>query len=475
MYRPETVSRPTSVLSVMCILLTIVLSACSGSSGQQPAIPASSPGPQAQGAGDIAFGIVWQRPPSRAKVLATPSFNACVDYGVGTIAATVSSGATTVASASWPCSAHGGRIPGVPAGTNYTVRIDGLSSGATPTTTWRGQVLSIAVLAGQITNAGTVVMAYIDGDIAPPTVTSITAHSSLTSTTNVPVTDRIRIAFNEPMAISTITTTNISFVNTGTSGTVSGIVSYLTASNVADFTPSANLAPNTTYALYVKSCVLASCITDLAGNQLFSDYTNTFTTEPAASGVPAAPSDLTAAPGNGQVTLDWLATGGTTSYNIYYGTAPGVSTANTQIPGVRAPAVHLGLNNGITYYYIVTAVSNSGESLASAETSATPVFPGGNPLPPANLTLAMGTGQNSISWASVTGATSYNLYWSPRSITPDKYSADRVVRNVTSPFTHTGLVDGLSYCYIVTAMNANGESADSMQVCSGAGSIQIVW
>ncbi len=60
-------------------------------------------------------------------------------------------------------------------------------------------------------------------------------------------------------------------------------------------------------------------------------------------------------------------------------------------------------------------------------------------------------------------------------IIPDKNSADHVVRGVVSPFTHTGLTDGLPYCYIITAMNANGESADSMQACGGIGSIQLYW
>ena len=196
----------------------------------------------------------------------------------------------------------------------------------------------------------------------------------------------------------------------------------------------------------------------------------------ASSGVPTAPLGVTATPGNGQVTLDWLATNGSTSYNVYYGTAPGVTTTTgTPVLDVRAPGVQLGLTNGTTYYYIVTAVNSFGESPASAEVSATPVFPAGDPSPPASLAVASSSGQNSITWPSVTGATSYNLYWSPRPITPDKYSADNVIRSVTSPYTHTGLTDGLPYCYIITAVNSNGESADSMQVCGGIGAIQVIW
>jgi hypothetical protein len=43
-------------------------------------------------------------------------------------------------------------------------------------------------------------------------------------------------------------------------------------------------------------------------------------------------------------------------------------------------------------------------------------------------------------------------------------------------FAHTGVTTGLTYCYIVTALNSAGESADSMQVCGpGGGEILFGW
>ena len=475
MFRPTSPKYSSLCLFAICILLMSLFSACSRDSAQQSGVPpAGDSGPMAPGTGGVAFRLVWQQRLSRAKALLTPSFNACVDHGISTIAATVSTGTTTVTSGAWPCSAHEGLILGVPAGANYTVQVNGISSGSTA---WSGLTSALTVTSGQVTNAGTIVMSYIGGDTTQPTVISIDPHSSPTNTTSVPLTDRFTIAFSEPMAISTVTSTNITLINTADTSTVPGVVSYGTGSTDAAFIPSADLAPDTTYALQVISCVTTTtCITDTAGNTLASNSTNTFTTETASSGVPAAPSGVTAAPGNGQATLDWPATNGATSYNVYYGTAPGVTTTTgTPMLGVRAPAVHIGLSNGTTYYYIATAVNGFGESPASAEASATPVFPAGNPLPPASLTVTTGSGQNSISWPAVSGATSYNLYWSTRPIIPDKYSADNVVRGVTSPYTHTGLTGGLLYCYIVTAMNANGESADSMQACSGVGAIEIIW
>ncbi len=462
-------------LVVPCLLATGLLSACSGGSSQQYA--ASTSNGSSGGTGGIGFSLVWQqRTTTKVKAMRTPAFNACVDNAIGTITATVSNGTTTVASASFSCAAHQGVIYNVPAGTSMTVQVDGISSGGTPTTTWSGQISPVTVTTGQVIDAGTIVMTYVGADTTPPTVLSMGPNSSLTSTTNIPVSDRFTIIFDEAMAISTVTSTNITLVDTGTASPVPGIVNYVDATNTASFTPSANLTPNTTYALQVAACVSGSCIKDVSGNQLASDYTNTITTEAAASGIPAAPTGVTTAAGNGQVTLDWPAVAGATSYNIYYGTSSGVTpSTGTKVPGLVAPALHLGLNNGSTYYYVVTAVNSFGESPASAEVSATPALPGGNPLPPNPVTVTPSTGQNTISWFAVTGATSYNIYWSTKPIYPDKYSADNVIRGVTSPYTHSGLSSSQDYCYIVTALNANGESADSVQSCVGLGSIQLFW
>jgi hypothetical protein len=455
----------------ICFVVAISISACSSSGGGgSPEQPSNDTGTMPPGTGGVSFRLVWQQSPlSGAKAQFTPPFDACVDRSLNTIAATVSDLTTTVASNSWPCSLHGGVLLGVPAGTNYTVTIDGLSGS---TAMWSGNSSPITVRPGQVTEAGAIVMSYVGGDTTRPTAVSIAPHSNPLNTTSTPVTDRITIAFDESMAISTVTTTNITL--TENSIPVPGNVSYNAAGSTAAFIPSTPLAYNTEYVLHVLSCVgVTSCITDLAANSLISDYTSTFTTESAPLVASNAPSGVTAVAGNGQVTVDWLASTGAASYNIYYSLTSGGTS--TQIPGARAPFVHLGRTNGQAYFYTVTSLNSLGESLPSAEASATPVFPAGNPLPPASVTLTTATGQNSITWPAVAGAVSYNLYWSTAPITPARTAADNVVRGVASPYTHMPIIDGLTYCYIVTAVNANGESADSMQACGGVGAIQIIW
>jgi hypothetical protein len=342
------------------ILLVISFASCSHDASQQSVVlPA--------GTGGISFSLEWQRPLStRAKSRLSPSFDACVDNGVDTLAATVYDDDTNtlVKSDSWPCSAHQGVIAGILAGPNYRVEVDGMSSGLS---TWHGLASAITVTTGLITDAGAIVMSYTGGDTTKPTVTNIDLASS--TTTSVPVTVRITITFSEPMAASTVNATTITLLNSGSTSTVPGIVNYDAAGNTASFTPAALLDYNTQYALGITTG-----ITDIANNQLVSGYTTTFMTEDVPISVPEAPSGVAAQPGNGQVVLSWPAVNGATSYTIYYGLSSGVTTSNgTPISSAYASFIHMGLTNNQAYYYIVTAENSIGTSQASPEINATPM------------------------------------------------------------------------------------------------------
>src|SRR5262249_7267132 len=103
-----------------------------------------------------------------------------------------------------------------------------------------------------------------------------------------------------------------------------------------------------------------------------SGNSNEASATPAAS-TPAAPSGLSATPGNGQVSLSWNAVAGATGYHV---NRPTSARAEVQIAAPTATTfVDSGLANGTKYFYVVSAVNGGQESANSAEASATPAAP----------------------------------------------------------------------------------------------------
>ncbi len=185
-----------------------------------------------------------------------------------------------------------------------------------------------------------------------------------------------------------------------------------------------------------------------------------------AGQLPSMPAAVNAVAGDGQVTISWNGVPGATSYNLYWSTVSGVNKATgTKISNVTSPYTHAGTVNGTTYYYVITAQNALGESIESSQVSATPGQP---PSPPTGVSAAAGNGQVIISWNSVSGANSYNLYWST-SPGVSKASYTEKISNVTTPFTHSGRINGTTYYYVVTAVNNYGEGGESTQVSATPG------
>jgi len=85
--------------------------------------------------------------------------------------------------------------------------------------------------------------------------------------------------------------------------------------------------------------------------------------------------------------------------------------------------------------------------------------------PPANVSATPSDGKTTINWDTVNGATSYDLYWSTSAANATKLSGAKIA-GVTSPYNHTGLSNGTTYYYAVTATTTDGESEVSSPVVS---------
>ena len=211
----------------------------------------------------------------------------------------------------------------------------------------------------------------------------------------------------------------------------------------------------TCFVLLISTAVLlSSCgesddsVTETnADSSSSTDNTTSSSTDTTLS----APSNLTATSSAGQVILDWSALSGASSYTVFWDNSTGVSSSSTAITSLTTDNfTHSGLDNGTIYYYKVAAIDSAGTAgVLTSEVSAA------TPLPaPDNLTASGANNTIILNWASVSGATSYTLYWDNVSGID---STDTTITSITNDnYTHSNMDNGSTYYYKVAAVNSSG-------------------
>ena len=175
---------------------------------------------------------------------------------------------------------------------------------------------------------------------------------------------------------------------------------------------------------------------------------------------PSAPT-LSAVPGDSLVALKWIPAATATGYNVKRSTTSGSGyvtlPAGGNVTGTNftdSTAV-----NGITYYYVVSAINPLGEGPNSAQVVATPSFAA---LPPASLKAVSGNNQVVLKWSVSTGASGYNVYRSTTNGGPYSVIGNPTGLNNTN-YTDATALNGNTYYYVVTALAGITESANSAQ------------
>jgi fibronectin type 3 domain-containing protein len=193
----------------------------------------------------------------------------------------------------------------------------------------------------------------------------------------------------------------------------------------------------------------------------------------------------------GAVTLTWEDVPGAAAYNVYLSLSPGVTVRNSyKISNATNPITITDLELGTTYYFVVTVEDDLGQSRKSKKISYTVVNTEGSiqfgdilshlepdtqpsaieNKPAASLSESKPTVKEStpetrdvtLAWENVPNATSYNIYWSDKPGVNKKNGTK--ISNVKSPHKIIGLKKGKKYYFVVTAVNASGESKESEEL-----------
>jgi fibronectin type 3 domain-containing protein len=197
---------------------------------------------------------------------------------------------------------------------------------------------------------------------------------------------------------------------------------------------------------------------DAAGNE--SSDSNEASATPADTTPPAAPTGLTAAPGEGQVSLDWADNDETdlTSYTVYRSETSGGPYAEVAVGVGPSGYLDTTVVNGTAYFYVVTAADSAGnESAGSEEAGATPIDVTA-PAAPAGLSAIAGDGAVSLDWHDngEPDLMSYSVYRSTAGAPFVLLSSGLA----DSAYADTAVVNDTTYAYVVTAIDAAGNESD---------------
>ncbi len=169
---------------------------------------------------------------------------------------------------------------------------------------------------------------------------------------------------------------------------------------------------------------------------------------------------------SGAVSVNYAASNGTATAGDY-GAASGTLTwANAD---AAAKSFTVSIVNDSTVepnetVNLALSAPGGGAALGSPSSAVLTIVDNDSVLPaPTGVAAMAGDGRVTVVWASVAGATSYTLYMGTApGVTRTNYAMQHA--NATSPFVHTGLANGTTVFFVVTASNASGESSESVEV-----------
>lgn len=218
------------------------------------------------------------------------------------------------------------------------------------------------------------------------------------------------------------------------------------------------LLPGTTYIIMVVSVNINGATSAPSSSITLTTKTTT----------PDPPTNITGLPSNGTIVLSWIEPinkGGTPI--TYYTIISRINNRTTLVPTNLLPtnsAVITGLTNGTPYTFEIISTNINGDSLRSLPSpSITPIIT--VPDPPTNITVIPGNNIATVSWDEPinyggTPIISYKVTALPGNIIV-------TINGTLNTATVSGLMNGISYCFLVVASNAAGNSLPTISIYDG--------
>ncbi len=185
-------------------------------------------------------------------------------------------------------------------------------------------------------------------------------------------------------------------------------------------------------------------------------------------GVPGAPTNLGATPGNGQVSLSWTAPssdgGVAVDYYVIYQDGAALAAHPTGLSTIVT-----GLTNGQEYVFAVAAHNPAGAGSQSSSIASTPRTVPGVPGQP---TVIPGNAQVSLSWTAPTdnGGSTITGYQVYRSLS-EAGTYGLIASPIVLSYLDTGVTNDTTYWYVVKAVNAAGEGAGTSPISTVPGTV----
>lgn len=153
---------------------------------------------------------------------------------------------------------------------------------------------------------------------------------------------------------------------------------------------------------------------------------------------------------NGKAIVAWDGSFSAKTFTVKYGTESGVYPT-TVSNNATSPFTISGLSNGSNYFILVTEISSGGVSYSAPEATVTPVDTF------AITSAIAGNQQVTINFPTVVGASGFTIKYG----TTSGVYTHVVTDMATSPYVVTGLTNGKTYYFMVTANNSNKGGQDA--------------